>query len=65
MSAATRIKLETVCARATMVAVALGVFALGFTVLTSPLAVLLTIGLWLGGAGLVFLGLFGKLPTQV
>jgi hypothetical protein len=64
MSTSTRIRIETVCARSTMVAVALGVFALGFTLLTSPLAVLLTVGLWLGGAGLACLGLFGELPDR-
>jgi hypothetical protein len=45
------------------VAVAVGVIALGVTVLTSPLNLPLTVGLWLGAAGLVFLGLFGKLPS--
>lgn len=62
MSTATWTRLETVAARGTMVAVAIGVIALGVTVLTSPLALLLTVGLWLGAAGLVFLGLFGTLP---
>ena len=62
MSTATWTRLEIVAARGTMVAVAIGVIALGVTVLTSPLALLLTVGLWLGAAGLVFLGLFGKLP---
>jgi hypothetical protein len=45
-----------------MVAVALGVFAIGFTVLTSPLTVPLTVGIWLGAATVAFLGLFGELP---
>lgn len=63
MSAATRIRVETVAARGTMVAVALGVIALGVAVLTSPVTVPLTIGLWLGAAGLAFLGLFGRLPA--
>jgi uncharacterized membrane protein HdeD (DUF308 family) len=60
--ARTHTTIETFAARGTMVAVALGVIALGITVLTSPLAVPLTLGLWLGAAGLVFLGLFGTLP---
>jgi hypothetical protein len=63
MSAATWTRIETVAARVTMVAVAIGVIALGVTVLTSPLTLPLTVELWLGAAGLVFLGLFGKLPS--
>lgn len=63
MSTATRIRIETVAARGTMVGVAIGVTAVGVALLTSPLAVPLTIGLWLGAAGLVFLGLFGTLPA--
>ena len=63
MQAPTRIQLETVAARGTMVAVAVGVFALGVTVLTSPMTVPLTVGLWLGAAALAFLGLFGELPV--
>jgi hypothetical protein len=39
-------------------------FAIGFSVLSSPLAVPFTVGLWLGGAALVFLGLFGTLPDR-
>lgn len=62
MQAPTRIRIETVTARATMVGVALGVFAMGFTVLTSPLTVPLTVGIWLGAAAVAFLGLFGELP---
>ena len=64
MSVATRIKIETVAARSTMVAVAIVTFAIGFFVLSSPLAVPFTVGLWLGGAALVFLGLFGTLPDR-
>jgi hypothetical protein len=62
MSAATINKIEMVAARGTMVAVAIGVIAVGVSLLTSPLAILATVSLWLGAAGLVFLGLFGKLP---
>ena len=64
MSVATRIKIETVAARSTMVAVAIVTFAIGFFVLSSPLAVPFTVGLWLGAAALVFLGLFGNLPDR-
>lgn len=65
MSAATRITIETVAARGTMVAVALMVFGIGFAVLSSPMAVPFTVGLWLGGAALTFLGLFGQLPSRL
>jgi hypothetical protein len=62
MSTATRIKFETIVARSTMVAVAIGVIAIGVSLLTTPGAIPMTVGLWLGAACLVFLGLFGKLP---
>jgi hypothetical protein len=62
MSTATRIKFETIVARSTMVAVAIGVIAIGVSLLTTPVAIPMTAGLWLGAAGLVFLGVFGKLP---
>jgi uncharacterized membrane protein HdeD (DUF308 family) len=65
MSVATRIKIETVAARGTMVAVAVMTFAIGFAVLSSPMAVAFTVGLWLGGAALTFLGLFGELPNRL
>ena len=61
MSTATRIKLETIVARSTMVAVAIGMIAVGVSLLTTPIAIPITVSLWLGAAGLVFLGLFGKL----
>ena len=62
MSTVTRIRLETIVARSTMVTVAIGVIAVGVSLLTTPIAIPVTIGLWLGAAGLVFFGLFGKLP---
>jgi hypothetical protein len=65
MSATTRLKVETVAARGTMVAVALMTFTIGFAVLSSPMAVPFTVGLWLGGAALTFLGLFGELPNRL
>jgi hypothetical protein len=64
MSTATRIKLETIVARSTMVAVAIGMIAVGVSLLTTPIAIPITVSLWLGAAGLVFLGLFGKLPPS-
>jgi uncharacterized membrane protein HdeD (DUF308 family) len=65
MSAATRVKVETVAARGTMVAVAVMTFAIGFAVLSSPMAGPFTVGMWLGGAALTFLGLFGELPNRL
>ena len=65
MTVATRIKIETVAARGTMLAVAVMTFAIGFAVLSSPMAVVFTLGLWLGGASLAFLGLFGELPNRL
>jgi len=65
MSVTTRIKIETVAARGTMVAVALMTFAIGFAVLSTPLAVPFAVGLWLGGAALASLGLFGELPNRL
>jgi hypothetical protein len=63
MSTTTRIRVETIAARSTMVAVAVGVVAVGVSLLSTPLAIPMTVGLWLGAAGLVFLGVFGKLPN--
>jgi hypothetical protein len=48
-----------------MVAVAVMTFTIGFVVLSAPMAVPFTVGLWLGGAALAFLGLFGELPNRL
>ena len=42
----------------------LGVIAVGFTLLTSPLAVPLTIAMWLGAAAIVGLAGLGQFPTS-
>jgi hypothetical protein len=64
MHAPTRIAVETVVARGTMIAVAVGIFAVGFSMLTHASAVPFTVALWLGGAAVAGLGLFGRLPRS-
>jgi hypothetical protein len=50
--------------RAVLVAAALGFVAIGVTVLTDPLYVPLTVGLWLCGAALMGLAVFGQFPAD-
>jgi uncharacterized membrane protein HdeD (DUF308 family) len=60
----TRLRLEGLAVRLTMIAIAITLIAVGVTLLTWPLAVPVTVGLWLGAAGLVFLGVFADLPDH-
>jgi hypothetical protein len=60
----TAAELQAIAVRTVMVLLALGVIAVGFTLLTSPLAVPLTIAMWLGAAAIVGLAVFGQFPTS-
>lgn len=60
----TRLRVEGLAVRLTMIAIAITLIAVGVTLLTSRLAVPVTVGLWLGAAGSVFLGVFGELPDH-
>ena len=57
-------ELEAIAVRTVMVLIAIGVIAVGFTLLTSPLAVPLTIAMWLGAAAIVGLAVFGQFPAS-
>jgi hypothetical protein len=55
---------EAAILRALMVAMAAATWFVGFSLLTSPLAVPITLGIWACAAGMAWLGLFGSLPTD-
>ena len=57
-------ELQAVGFRSVLVLIAIGVVAVGFTLLTSPLAVPLTIAMWLGAAAIIGLVVFGQFPTS-
>jgi hypothetical protein len=57
--------IEVVLARAVMIGGAAGIAFVGFTLLTTPLAIPVTVGLWLGAITILGLGLFGELPRDV
>ena len=63
MSLATISRIETFLARLVMLLMAAATAYIGFVVLTRPLAIPLTITLWLGATGMFFLGVWGKLPA--
>jgi hypothetical protein len=65
MSLATVTRIETFLARLVMLLMAAATAYTGFVVLTGPLAIPLTITLWLGATGMFFLGVWGKLPPAV
>jgi hypothetical protein len=58
-------RLEIVFARLIMIVLALGIIFVGYTLLTTPWAIPLTVGLWLGGVAVAALGIRGKLPRDV
>jgi hypothetical protein len=58
------IRIETVIARLVMVVMAAGIAYVGYTLLTTPWAIPLTVGLWLGGAAIGALGICGPLPDD-
>lgn len=58
-------RIETVLARLVMIVMAAGIAYVGFTLLVTPLAIPLTIVLWLGAVSILGLGIFGRLPNDV
>ena len=55
---------EAAILRVLMVAMAAGTWFVGFSLLTSPLAIPFTLGIWAGAATMAWLGIFGSLPTD-
>jgi hypothetical protein len=57
------LRLETVALRGLMLGMAGIAIATGITLLTSPLAVPLVVGIWISGAAMAWLGVWGRLPS--
>jgi hypothetical protein len=55
---------EAAILRGLMVAMAAGTWFVGFSLLTSPLAIPFTLGVWAAAVGMAWLGIFGSLPTD-
>ena len=60
----TVVRLEAFFARLVMIVMAAGIAFLGYSVITSPLAIPVAIVLWLGATAIFFLGVWGKLPDE-
>jgi hypothetical protein len=56
------IRIEIAFARLVMIVTAIGIVFVGFTLLTTPWAIPLTVALWLGAVAIAALGIRGKLP---
>ena len=54
---------EVVGLKTVMVLIALGMVAVGYTVLTSGLAIPFTLTLWLAAAAIIGMVVFGRFPT--
>ena len=63
-AAPTAIEVARAALRAVLVVTALGFVAIGVTVLTDPLSVPMTVGLWLCSAALLGVAVFGEFPTD-
>ena len=57
-------RLAILVARIVMIVMAAGIAYLGFAVLTTPWSIPLAIGLWLGAAAILGLGLFDDLRRR-
>jgi hypothetical protein len=55
-------RIGIVVARGVMIAAALGIAFVGYTLLTTPWAIPVTVALWLGAAAVAALGIQGPLP---
>jgi len=66
MATTTRLstRIETALARLVMIVMAAGIVFAGFTLLTTPLAIPLTVVLWLGAIAILGLGVWGELPRD-
>jgi hypothetical protein len=57
-------RLEIITLRAVMIVMAAGTALVGASLLTTPVAIPIVIGLWLGALGMFALGVWGRLPDQ-
>ena len=55
-------RIAIVFARGAMITAALGIAFVGYTLLTTPWAIPVTVALWLGGTAVAALGVSGPLP---
>ena len=55
-------RIEIALARGVMIVTAIAIAFTGATLLTTPLAIPLTVSLWLGAAAIAGLGIWGRLP---
>lgn len=55
-------RMEIVFARLVMLITAIGIVLVGYSILTTPLAIPLTVALWLGAIAVAALGVRGRLP---
>ena len=60
----TVVRVEAFFARLVMIVMAAGIAFLGYSIITSPLAIPVAIVLWLGATAIFFLGVWGKLPNE-
>jgi hypothetical protein len=58
-------RIEVACARLLMIVMAIGIAVLGYSLLSTPWAIPITVMLWLGGIGVAALGVQGELPHDV
>jgi hypothetical protein len=58
-------RFEIVCARLLMIVMAIGIAFLGYSLLSTPWAIPVTVMLWLGGIAIAALGVQGELPHDV
>ena len=63
-AAPTAIEVAQAALRAVLVVAAFGFVAIGATVLTDPLSVPMTVALWLCGAAMLGLAVFGQFPAE-
>jgi hypothetical protein len=57
------VRIETIALRGLMLGMAGIAFATGLTLLTSPIAVPVVVGIWISGAAMAWLGVWGRLPA--
>jgi hypothetical protein len=59
------VRIETLVLRALMLVMAAATVLVGASLLSTPVAVPIAVGLWLGAASMLALGVWGKLPSDL